>query len=737
MLNNVKTFSLSVLLASVLLSPVLYAEDEMQMPSMVIVKKVTPKSKNQIEKEKINPDNGISEGFLDHNISLGALGKKQVLDTPYQVNTIPKEVIENSNAQGLQDVIKYIPSAQIESRGGVEIGRPQTRGFRSDVAFNSFWDGLNVFAVTAAPMEQFENLQVLNGVAGTLYGPQTPSGIFNYTLKRPTNTFYNSITTSYMNDGNAGIHGDFGGKEGMVGYRINLMKQDGEGYVKNSDLERQLISTAFDFYLTDRLTLETNFSKYNYTKTGYAGTFSMPILAGGIAKYILPSAVDSSTVGLGQEFAGMDLETTTASTKLKYDITPNWYLETGYLYQRSDRGLFGATNTFTDNSGGYKATQSTITAPGRTELNSWMAHVDTKQEAFGIEHELSFGANGYALKGFSNRYTTSPTNLGNSNIYDPVLFPEPTTFSSAIDRYKSSLSDTKNLTFGDTLVLNKEWQVVVSLSESFIRSYTYDKSTGVRTTSYSDEGESYATSLIYKPMDNLSFYFTYADSIQAGSSGANSDGTTVVLAPSRSKQYELGMKTSIDEMDISTAFFEITRPVAYQGSNGIFDEQGEQRNRGVELMLSGKITENLSAFGGVTYLDPTLQDAKVSNMSGNQVVGMPSYQYNLLLDYVIPVSRGLLGFSSNFHYTGERAIDEANSQWVNRYYTVDLGARYITKHLLGDKTTFRVGINNIMNEKYWDSVFASSGFDGLGTSGATQLFLGEPRRVFASMQVQF
>ena len=112
MLNNVKTFSLSVLAASVLLSPVLYAEDEMQMPSMVIVKKVTPKSKNQIEKEKINPDNGISEGFLDHNISLGALGKKQVLDTPYQVNTIPKEVIENSNPQGLQDVIKYIPSAQ-------------------------------------------------------------------------------------------------------------------------------------------------------------------------------------------------------------------------------------------------------------------------------------------------------------------------------------------------------------------------------------------------------------------------------------------------------------------------------------------------------------------------------------------------------------------------------------------------------------------------------------------------
>lgn len=716
----------------------LQAEEDMQIPTMEIVKKVSSKPvQKPKEEEKLNPDNGISEGFLNQSISLGALGKKQALDTPYQVNTIPREIIENSNAQGLQDVIKYIPSAQIESRGGAEIGRPQTRGFRSDVASNSFWDGLNVFAVTAAPMEQFENLQVLNGIAGTLYGPQTPSGIFNYTLKRPTTTFYNSITTSYMNDGNAGLHGDFGGKEGMVGYRINLLKQDGEGYVKNSDFERQLISTAFDFYLTDRLTLETNFSKYNYTKTGYAGTFSMPILAGGVAKYTLPSAVDSSTSGLGQEYAGMDLETTTFSTKVKYEINSNWHMETGYLYQRSDRGLFGETNTLTDNNGGYKATQSTITAPGRTELNSWMSHIGTKQEVFGIEHDISFGANGYALKGFSNRNTASPTNLGNSNIYNPMPFPEPTTFSSAINRYKSSLSDTKNITVGDTLLLNKEWQVVVSLSESYIRSYAYDKNTGARTTNYSDEGESYATSLIYKPMDNWSFYFTYADSIQAGLSGANSNGTTVVLAPSRSTQYELGMKTSIEKMDISTAVFEISRPVAYQGNNGIFDEQGEQRNRGVELMFSGRITENLSVFGGVTYLDPTLQDAKVSNMSGNQVVGMPSYQYNLLFDYVIPVSRGFLGFSSNFHYTGERAIDEANSQWVDGYFTVDLGARYITKHLLGDKTTFRVGVNNITNEKYWDSVFASSGFDGLGTSGATQLFLGEPRRVFASIQVQF
>lgn len=689
---------------------------------------------------KEKPNKSLDASFLNDTNNVGPFGKTKNVDIPYQINTIPQEVIEDQQAVGLEDIIKYLPSAQIEMRGGAEVGRPQTRGFRSDVVSNTFYDGLQVFAVTAKPMEQFESVEILNGIAGTLYGPQTPSGIFNFVEKRPMSTFYNSITTTYSDDANFGVHGDFGGREGIVGYRINLVKQGGEGYVSNSTLERELIAIALDWHVSDNAIIETNFSHYDYKKEGYAGTFVMPILAGGIARYALPNPVDSTKAGLGQEYAGMDLETTTASTKLKYSINPDWYFEGGYLYQRADRSIYGVSNIFTNNTGGYQAVQTTLSAPGRTDINSWMAHVNTnKTDPFGIDHAIALGGNGYQLTGYSNLTSSGTTaTLGNANIYNPLVFGEPNTFNSSVNRYKSSLNDINSLVLGDMITFNKQWQMILTASNSWLKQYSYS-TTGTESKTYDEQGQSYAASLIYKPIDNLNFYVTYADAIQAGSSGTNADGSTVVLNPSRSKQYEIGAKTSLYNIDLSTSLFQIARPIAYQGEDGIYAEKGEQRNRGVELIAGGKLLDNLSLLGGATYLNAELQDAMLKSLNGKQIIGVPEWQYNILLDYLLPISTGTLGFSANFHYTDDRPIDEANTQYASDYYSIDLGARYITKHLLGNKTTFRLTLNNVTNEKYWAGVFAAGSMDGFGTASArgSQLFLGEPRRIIASMQVTF
>ncbi|MFW9625577.1 MAG: TonB-dependent receptor domain-containing protein, partial [Sulfurospirillum sp.] len=160
---------------------------------------------------------------------------------------------------------------------------------------------------------------------------------------------------------------------------------------------------------------------------------------------------------------------------------------------------------------------------------------------------------------------------------------------------------------------------------------------------------------------------------------------------------------------------------------------------GVELIAGGKLLDNLSLLGGATYLNAELQDAMLKSLNGKQIIGVPEWQYNILLDYLLPISTGTLGFSANFHYTDDRPIDEANTQYASDYYSIDLGARYITKHLLGNKTTFRLTLNNVTNEKYWAGVFAAGSMDGFGTASArgSQLFLGEPRRIIASMQVTF
>ena len=166
----------------------------------------------------------------------------------------------------------------------------------------------------------------------------------------------------------------------------------------------------------------------------------------------------------------------------------------------------------------------------------------------------------------------------------------------------------KNLTIADDIKLNDYLSVILSAARSNFENK--NKQTGVKT--YDESGTSYAASFIYRPVENVSLYFTYADSLQAGSSYIYERtnpryGETVVLKPFRSKQYKIGAKARIEDIDLSAALFEIKRPIAYLGDNNEYSIQGEQVNRGMEFTAGGKITSDLSVMGGVALIQPKLK----------------------------------------------------------------------------------------------------------------------------------
>ena len=68
-------------------------------------------------------ESGISEGILNKGVASGPLAGKKVLDMPYQVNTMSIEAMNHQGVAGFEDAVKYFPSAQIQARGGVEVGR--------------------------------------------------------------------------------------------------------------------------------------------------------------------------------------------------------------------------------------------------------------------------------------------------------------------------------------------------------------------------------------------------------------------------------------------------------------------------------------------------------------------------------------------------------------------------------------------------------------------------------------
>lgn len=205
------------------------------------------------------------------------------------------------------------------------------------------------------------------------------------------------------------------------------------------------------------------------------------------------------------------------------------------------------------------------------------------------------------------------------------------------------------------------------------------------------------------------------------------------LKPYRSRQYEVGLKADVGEMNLGAALFRLKRPFAYvDAEDRVYKEQGEQVNNGLELTAAGRVGDGLSLFSGVTLLDPQLKETVSDSTRDKRVVGVPKVQANMLVEYSLP-SMPQWVYSANVHYTGKRAANDTNSAWADSYTTLDLGARYVTR-IHSVPATWRLAVNNVTNEHYWASIFPS-GTDGNG--GSSSAFLGSGREVRASVTFDF
>jgi iron complex outermembrane receptor protein len=667
-------------------------------------------------------------------VSLGPLGNRKLLDTPFSVTAIPQDLIENLQLKTVTDTLRYLPSVEIRNQQGFEVARPQSRGFQGSVVQATRLDGLNIIGTTAIPAENLSSIQVLNGLAGSLYGPATPAGVFNYVLKRPTDVPYASYTQGFDSNSVFTENIDVGGRtpDGKVGYRFNVVHGEGESYVPESSTNRTLASGALDFHINDRTVVETNFSHYETNITGLPGS----IVYFGSPKFpVLPAAVDPTRLGYGQPGAGTDLITNTGLVKIKHEINNDWNFEIGGLYQDAVRNLFGITNTLNDNLGNYSVVKNFNAVPHFT-IASNTASLNGKFDLFGFRNEVTIGTNGF----FNGQYSyvnSIAQNLGSSNLADPTVFPIPPLPNNG-GQFKSAILSNQTIITADTFHFNDQWAVQNVVSTSFLHSESYS-STGVLTSQNSTDGVvSPTVSLIYKPFAKITAYATWANSVEQGEQApAGTTNVNQFLAPYKDQEYEVGVKYAVTPGLLATfALFNMTRPLA---SNVVsptnpalqtFEVVGTQRNNGAELFLQGQVYQDLSVFGGVSYIDARLVNTGVAATNGRLVVGVPLFKTDVALDYHPAAWQGF-ALTGGVHAEGERAATNLNNSYAPPYATFDLGvraSRTFDKHIV----TARFQVLNVGNVFYYSSIA-----DGniVGSPGANTAYLGTPRTYMLSLQM--
>ena len=724
---------------------------------------------------------------VDRVDPVGPLGTTPILDLPYAVNVISRQLIDDTQSRNFKEAAKYLPLVSFQEMQGPEVLRPETRGLQGSNMQNDRKDGMGIAVTTPSALEEYEQIEVVNGLAGPLYGPANPSGMFNFVTKRPTEERFAEIEFDYEGHTVGTVHADFGGRVGrnpMFGYRTNLLLGDGAGYVPASQLRRQLAAGAGDIRLTEKTVIEGNFSYYNLFQHGYPGWFAYAptttsLSTPGSKSILLPeNAPDPTLQGYGQSFSGVDLTSQIGELRVRRDFSSNWRLVVGALNQVSDRNINTAVNQLLDNNGNYKsflANSFSSLAP-RFHVVSDLAYLTGIFNSRGIRHDVTIGSTGYRFASYSpvtNPAKTAlctantPQGICQANISAPLAFVEPagglfsyakTSPSTGI--YGSSIVRQQGFSFGDTITLSPRWLVRLAASQdwTWTDSYTDTAATGFRRTSipggYVNQGISPSASLMFKPRPNMTVYGTFTDSIQAPDvAPANSANIIIVnasqaLPPYRSKQVEIGYKLSLRKINFSTALFRIDRPFAnfafgvvnpicgpQSGTPNceVFQISGNQLNYGIETTLSGRIFPSLMVTGGLSVLSPKLTNTGIAATNNRNFVGIPDYKSNILAEYRLPKLEGAF-FNFDWQYVGRRPIDDINSAWTPHYNLFDFGIRYTTK-ILGKPATWRVTANNATNVHYWSTLGPGS-ITGQST-GSYLGHLGEPRLITASMRIAF
>jgi len=724
---------------------------------------------------------------VDHVDHVGPLGTTPILDLPYTINVISRQLIDDTQSRNFKEAAKYLPLVSFQEMQGPEVLRPETRGMQGSNMQNDRKDGMGIAVTTPSALEEYEQIEVLNGLGGPLYGPANPSGMFNFVTKRPTEERLGEIELAYEGSTVGTVHADLGGRVGknkIFGYRTNLLLADGTGYVPASQLRRQLAAGAGDVRLTSRTVIEGNYSYYNLFQHGYPGWFAYaptttPPSTPGSKSILLPAnAPDPTLRGYGQSFSGVDLTSQIGEVRVKHDFSSNWHLVVGALNQLSDRNINTAVNQLIDNQGDYKSYlgNSFSSLAPRFHVISDLAYLMGIFHTAGVRHEVTIGSTGYRFASYSP--VTSPAKAAlctantlqgicQANISNPLVFMEPvgglfsyakTSPSTGI--YGSSIIRQQGFSFGDTITLTERWLVRLAASQdwTWTDSYADSAATGFQRTSipggYVSQGVSPSASVLFKPHPNMTIYGTFADSIQAPDVAATNSGNIIIvnasqaLPPYRSKEGEIGYKLSVRRINFSTALFRVERPFAnfttgvvnsicgaQSGTANceVFQISGYQVNYGFETTFSGRIFPSLMVTGGLSVLSPKLTDTGITATNNRNFVGMPDYKSNILAEYHLPKLKGAF-FNFDWQYVGRRPIDDINSAYTPQYNLFDFGIRYTIK-ILGKSTTWRVTANNATNAHYWSTLGPGS-ITGQST-GSYLGHLGEPRLITASMRFAF
>ncbi|MDC4782054.1 TonB-dependent siderophore receptor [Acinetobacter baumannii] len=671
--------------------------------------------------------------YTSKKVNLAGFQTNDLKKVPASITTITSERIADQHAKTLTDVIKNDSSL---GDGYAAIGYYPNfvaRGFALDLGSSYLINGHTIRGEQNVALENKEQVEILKGISAIQSGMSTPGGVVNYVTKRPADV--KNITVDANSEGGYTLATDVGGfVNNSFGYRINLAHESIHPNVDHANGKREFGSVALDWKINDRSKLLFDIEAQHQSQRSVPG---YQLLDG----QEVPTNVDQDRL-LGYQSWSKPVVNNSVNASLKYQYTFNdqWNASLSASQSRvviDDYIVFPYGSYYSsgnplavfDKDGNYDLYD--YRSPDDTRItNQFSAGLEGQFNTGNIEHQVAFELQNTRKN--LKRYDPSNQLIENEigNIYtDSSDFKMPP--EKLGNRFKALESDQTAFTISDRVQFNDQWSTLLGGKLIYLDEQAY-KPDGQQSRDTDLNKFLPQLALMYSPTAKTNLYASYAKGLSDGGEAPwFANNALEVLSPKNSEQYEVGVKQQIRNFLVTAAIFDLKLDNQYSKVNadGTFDfiEQGEQHNQGIELGLTGALTDTVDVSSGVTYTKSRLVDIDNDSYKGHQTQNVPKVRATAQLSYKVPSVEGLR-LLSGMQYSSSKYANKEGTAKVGGYSVFNIGAAYKT-NFAGHDTTFRFNIDNLFNKKYWRDVGAFMGDD--------YLFLGIPRTAQFSTTFSF
>lgn len=650
--------------------------------------------------------------------STATKGLMQLKDVPQIVNVVPKQVLREQTVTSMQGALQNVAGLSF-SVGDGQRDQVMIRGFSAIT--DNYVDGIRDDALYFRDMSNVERIEVLKGPASVLYGRGSAGGLVNKINKKPMDESLREVSLIGGTTGQRRAEVDVNEKVAEnVKFRLTGAVEDSDGYRDQAFLKRQAVAPSLQWDISDKTKLLIQADYLHDDRLADQGFPTDPITG----KPVKTNPKTFYGALNGKEVGDVDTEISSQTISLDHEFNDNLkYHGAVRHYNYSLDRQYSVDSHQDPNKNKLPADQIQLSQNKRLRNEDGVYVQQELSSLFNtgfLKHNTLIGAE-YSKQHKDELVWSKARQI--TNIFNPELENwAPLDTSVAAETNNSNTFENYGIYLQDLMTVTDQLKVLVGLRYDNL---SQDRNNKVKSQILNRTDNTYSPRIgvVYQPLSNISFYTSYNRSFQPLADSfvlyKNSDD----LSPTKTENVEVGAKWDVnDQLNVTFALFEMSQ-TNIQNQDPANPNQallaGEQKTKGVELSLTGQLTDQLSVLAGYSYMDGKIEKSAIG-LTGNHSALTPNNTANLWLKYQLNdhwyAAVGGRGESSRFS-----APDNKNV--LPGYAVVNAAVGYQS-----ERYDVNLNLNNLFDRDYFVS----------GHSGANDSnMMGDPLNAQIALRYRF